>query len=400
MDTTVIVGASVAGVRTAQALRGAGHQDRIVLIDAENEWPYDKPPLSKRFLRGSNEDEDLALISREEAEKLDIELFLGHRAVGLDVAEQLLEIDDLPPLPYTHLVIATGGTARPSPWGKRDGIHVLRTKDDALGLQQDLNPGAHLVIVGAGFIGAEVAATARALEVKVTLIDPLPYPMGRVMTPAVGDWFAQLHESRGVETRFGLGVEEVEGNRGDFRIKLTDGSELQAAAVLVGIGSVPNDEWLKNTGLLVDNGVVCDQYCRAVDASNIYAAGDVARAMHARSGVASRVEHWTNAVDQARIVAHNIVNPSTPEAHDAVEYVWSDQYDWKIQVVGAPNGQMETSTYGDPLQNGRGAVIYNQGEQLKGAVLVNWPKAVVEARRALTSDKSPEDLNSRIRNIL
>lgn len=396
MTTTLIVGASVAGVRTAQTLRSRGHKGRVVLLDTETEWPYDKPPLSKGFLKGSEQEESLSLISRAEAERLDIELLLGHRAVGIDVAEQLLEIEDLVPLSYDNLVIATGGRARPSPWGQREGIHALRTMDDARRLHNDLKPGAHLAVIGAGFIGAEVAATARAANVEVTLIDPLPYPMSRVMTPEVGDWFTRLHESHGVGTRFGLGVERVEGQHGDFQLKLTDGSELKADAVLVGIGSLPNDSWLSDSGLLVDNGVLCDHHCRAVDANNVFVAGDVARVTHPEKGAAARLEHWTNAVEQAQTVAHNIMNPTDPHAHAAVEYVWSDQYDWKIQVAGTPSQQLEHTIHGDPFKDGRAAAIFNDGEVLHGAVVVNWPRALVEARRGLMSEMPPEELNNRI----
>lgn len=396
MSTTLIVGASVAGVRTAQMLRNKGLSGRIVLIDEETQWPYDKPPLSKGFLKEPETEEPLALISRAEAERLDIELLLGHRAVGIDVAEQLLEIENLVPLPYDNLVIATGGRARPSPWGQGDGIHVLRTMDDARRLHDDLKPGAHLAVIGAGFIGAEVAATARAADVEVTLVDPLPYPMSRVMTPEVGDWFTRLHESHGVGTRFGLGVETVEGQRGDFRLKLTDGSELKADAVLVGIGSLANDDWLADSGLLVDNGVHCDVHCRAVDANNVYVAGDVARMTHPDKGSAIRLEHWTNAVEQAQTVAHNILNPTDPQSHTAMEYVWSDQYDWKIQVAGMPSHQLDHTAFGDPFEDGRAAAIFNEGETLHGAVIVNWPRALVEARRALISGMKPKELHDRI----
>lgn len=396
MSTTLIVGASVAGVRTAQMLRNKGFSGRIVLIDEETEWPYDKPPLSKGFLTEAETEESLALISRAEAERLDIELLLGHRAVGIDVDEQLLEIENLVPLPYDNLVIATGGRARPSPWGEGDGIHVLRTMDDARRLHNDLKPGAHLAVIGAGFIGAEVAATARAANVEVTLVDPLPYPMSRVMTPEVGDWFTRLHESHGVGTRFGLGVESVDGQHGDFRLKLTDGSELKADAVLVGIGSLANDGWLADSGLLVDNGVHSDIHCRAIDANNVYVAGDIARMTHPDKASAIRLEHWTNAVEQAQTVAHNILNPTDPQSHTAMEYVWSDQYDWKIQVAGMPSHQLDHIMIGDPFEDGRAVALFNEGETLHGAVIVNWPRALVEARRALISGMKPKELHDRI----
>lgn len=399
MSTTVIVGASVAGVKTAQDLRSNNYTGDILIVDVDSDWPYDKPALSKGFLSGKSTQQSLELISRDEAAGLGIQLLLGHRAIGVDLAEQLLEVENSVPLAYDNLVIATGGRARPSPWGQRPGIHVLRTMQDSRRLHDELRPGAHLAVVGAGFIGAEVAATARAADVEVTLIDPLPYPMSRVLTPEVGDWFTRLHQNHGVTTRFGLGVEAIDGDRGDFRLKLTDGTVLSADAVLVGIGSIPNDDWLSDSGLMVNNGVMCDEYCRAVGADGVYIAGDVARMTEEHTGHSARLEHWTNAVDQAKTVAHNIVDSQKPRSHSSVEYVWSDQYDWKVQVAGRPSPDLRQIMHRDPFEEGKAAAIFVREDEVYGAVVVNWPRALIEARRAIASRLPPEELNSRIQAL-
>lgn len=323
MTSTVIVGSSVGGVRTAQALRSEGYDGEVVLVGEESELPYDKPPLSKGLLAGTATADSVRLLTQDAADRAGIRLLLGHRATRVDVAANLVELQGHDPLRYDHLVVATGARARPSPWGERPGIHVVRVLRDAQLLRQDLLDGGHVVVVGAGFIGAEVASTARLLDLEVTLVDPLPVPMSRVLNPEVGGWFVDLHRRHGVRSIFGVGVEAIDGELGDFTVRLTDGSELAAAVVVVGIGAEPNDGWLRSSGLVVDNGLVCDQYCRAVDADNVFGVGDVARWFHPGYGAEMRVEHWTNAVDQAVCVAHNIAHPDDLRVYAPVEYVWS-----------------------------------------------------------------------------
>lgn len=385
--TVVVVGASVGGVRTAQTLRSEGFEGRIVLVGEEDRLPYDKPPLSKQFLAGSWDVDRIALLSEAAAEKARIELRLGVAAERLDVAGRQVVLADGQRLDYDDVVIATGASARPSPWAARSGVHVMRTLDDSESLQEGLRRDGHVVVVGGGFIGAEVAATARALGREVTVVDPLVAPIGRVVGAEVGAHFAELHRRHGVGTRFGTGVESVEGEAGDLRVVLTDGTELAAATVVVGIGATPNDAWLADSGLLVDNGVVCDQFSGAADAPGVHAVGDVARWFHPDHGEHVRVEHWTNAVDQAVCVAHNIAHPDDLHAYRPVEYVWSDQYDWKIQIVGRPHRATEHHLVGDPTADRpRFAALYRGGDgRLAAAVTVNWPKALVTCRRLVTS---------------
>jgi phthalate 3,4-dioxygenase ferredoxin reductase subunit len=383
--TTVIVGSSVGGVRTAQALRAAGYEGEVVLVGEEADLPYDKPPLSKALLSGASTPEHISLLTRQQAADAGIRLMLGRTATGLDTARQRVELADGEALGYDHLVIATGARARQSPWGTPPGVHVLRTLGDAEALGRDLRRGGPLVVVGAGFIGAEVAATARTMGVAdVTIVDPAPVPMSRVLHPAVADRFRQLQNDHGVVTRFGIGVEDIESTAAGLLVRLADGSELPAATVVVGIGAQPNDEWLRASELTVDNGVVCDEYSRAVGVQNVYAVGDVARWFHPGHGGLIRVEHWTNAVDQAACVAHNITHPDQLRTHEPVEYVWSDQYDWKIQITGRTGPELDPVTVhgNDPERSF--AVLYGAPDgTMAGALVTNWPRALITCRRVV-----------------
>jgi len=392
--TVVVVGASVAGVRTAQSLRTEGFGGRIVLLGDEPDLPYDKPPLSKQFLAGCWSVERIALLTAEAAAAVGIELRLGVAAQRLDVAGRQVVLIDGSTIDYDAAVLATGAAARPAPWSATSGVHVLRSMADARALRDDLEVDRPVVIIGGGFIGAEVAATAHALGREVTVVDPLSAPIGRVVGREVGELFVDLHTRHGVTTKFGVGVESVEGEAGDLTVQLTDGSQLAAGTVVVGIGAVPNDGWLAGSGLLVDDGVVCDEHCRAVDAADVYAVGDVLRWFHPGHGEHVRVEHWTNAVESAAVVAHNIAHPEELRSHCPVEYVWSDQYDWKIQIVGRPVGATRHTLVGDLTSaHPRGAAVYTDDSgDLRGAVAVNWPKALLVCRRAVGAGASFDDV--------
>lgn len=392
--TTVIVGSSVGGVRTAQALRGAGYDGEVLLVGEEEALPYDKPPLSKALLSGKATPEGISLLTEEQASGAGIRLLLGRSAARLDTAAGFVELADGERLGYDSLVIATGARARPSPWGRPPGVHVLRTLSDAAALGEDLRRGGPLVVIGAGFIGAEVASTARTMGVAdVTVIDPLPVPMSRVLHHAVAGRFGQLHAEHGVITRFGLGVTAVETAADGLTVRLSDGSALPAATVVVGIGAQPNDEWLRSSGLRIEDGVVCDRYCRAIGGPGVYAVGDVARWFHPRYGRLTRLEHWTNAVEQAACVAHNITHPGRPRAHEPVEYVWSDQYDWKIQLTGRTGAGLDHLTVHGADPGRSFAVLYGDPDgTLAGAVAVNWPRALITCRRAVSAAASVDDV--------
>ncbi|MFF5991297.1 NAD(P)/FAD-dependent oxidoreductase [Prauserella flavalba] len=395
---TVIVGTSIGGVRTAQGLRAAGYDGEVLLVGEETALPYDKPPLSKGLLAGTSSIEDLTLLTERAAREAGIRLLLGRAATGLDIGTNTVTLADGERLRYDDVVIATGARARPSPWGEPRGVHVVRTLGDAERLAVDLRRGGPLVVVGAGFIGAEVAATARGLgAADVTMVDPAPVPLSRVLDPEVARWFAGLHAGHGVTTRFGVGVEGIDRARDGLVVRLADGARLPAATVVVGIGAVPQDGWLRSSGLRIDDGVVCDRYSRAVGTEHVHAVGDVARWPHPRAGELVRAEHWTNAVEQAACVAHNITRPRQPRAHAPVEYVWSDQYDHTIQLTGRTGGRLGHLTVPGPDPDRSFAVLYADAEgTFTGAVTVNWPRALVACRQAVGTEAPAAEVRDRV----
>lgn len=399
----VVVGASLAGTRTAQALRALGYQGSITLIGAESELPYDRPPLSKDLLRGDWSDDAVAavrLTTPEELDALDIDLRLGVAATGVDTADKSVHLADGAVVPYDTLVIATGAVARPSPWQPESGVYQLRTLDDSRAIAERLRLGEPVVVVGGGFIGTEIAAAARANGCDVVVVDPVPEPMARLVGPEIASSLVALHESNGATTRFGVGVAGIGGTAGDLTITLADGSELAASTAVVGIGSVPCTGWLADSGLVVDNGVLTDGHLRAVGAEDVFAIGDVARWPHPERGIDVRAEHWTNASDQARYVAGAIVRGSSDALYEPTEYVWSDQYDWKVNAVGWRDPEGSSIVVGDLAENGRVAVIHQDAHGVAcGAVTVNWVKALNQARRLLATSGPASALVDQLRQL-
>ncbi len=383
--TIVVVGASVAGVRTAQALRSSGFDGRVVLLGEEAEEPYDRPPLSKQFLAGTASRESVALLTAEQAAAAGVELRRGVAAKDLDVDRNEVVLADGARVGFDACVIATGAAARPSPWAA-PGVHVLRRMQDSRALREALLAGGRVAVVGAGFIGAEVASTARALGCEVTAIDPLPIPIAKAVGPAIGALLADLPSGSDVETRFGVGVGSIQARPDGLHLSLSDGEVHTTDTVVVGIGAVPNDGWLASAGLSLGDGVICDRHCRALGTENVFAAGDVARWYHEGYGEHVRVEHWTNAASQAACVAHNLISPHDLRAYRPIEYVWSDQYGVKLQIAGRVERTADHHLVGDLRNRFERAAILGKDEtgRFSGAVTVNWPRAQVECRRLLT----------------
>jgi NADPH-dependent 2,4-dienoyl-CoA reductase/sulfur reductase-like enzyme len=329
----VIVGASLAGGRAAQALRQAGHEGPVVVIGAEAHRPYTRPPLSKELLAGDHDADRCALPSAG----ADVDWRLGTAAAGLDLGSREVVLEDGERLPYAKLLIATGARARPWPGDPvgLDGLHVLRDLDDALALRDAFETGPRLAVVGAGFVGSEVAATARKRGLDVTLIDIAPHPM-TALGPEVGARVAELHRAHGVELRLGAGVDGFEGNGRLEAVRLADGTRVEADVAVVALGAIPNTDWLAESGLELQPGVVCDATLAARDADDVFCAGDAAAWPHPLAdGALIRIEHWTNAAEQGAAAARNLLaEPADRVPYAAVPYFWSDQYDVKIQAVG------------------------------------------------------------------
>ncbi len=328
----VIVGGGLAAARTAEQLRRSEYSGRITIVSDEVHLPYDRPPLSKEVLR--KEADDVALKPREWYDEQDIILRLGSAATGLDTAARKLTLADGTELGYDELVIATGLVPRRIPsFPDLEGIRVLRSFDESVALREHASSARHAVVVGAGFIGCEVAASLRSMGVDVALVEPQPTPLAVVLGEQIGELVARLHRAEGVDVRLGVGVAEVRGKGHVDTVVLTDGTELPADLVVVGIGSHPATEWLAGSGVEVDDGVICDEAGRT-GAPNVWALGDVASWRDA-TGHQARVEHWSNVADQARAVVPAMLGQEVPTVV-VVPYFWSDQYDVKIQCLGEP----------------------------------------------------------------
>jgi NADPH-dependent 2,4-dienoyl-CoA reductase/sulfur reductase-like enzyme len=329
----VIVGGGLSAARTAEQLRRAEYTGPLTIVSDEVHLPYDRPPLSKEVLR--SEVDDTALKPREWYDEKDITLRLGSAATGIDTAAQTVTLADGSVLGYDELVIATGLVPRRIPsFPDLEGIRVLRSFDESMALRTHASAAKHAVVVGAGFIGCEVAASMRGLGVDVVLVEPQPQPLASVLGEQIGELVARLHRDEGVDVRLGLGVAEVRGAGHVDTVVLTDGTELAADLVVVGIGSRPATEWLDGSGIEVDNGVICDEAGRT-SAPNVWALGDVA-SWRDPMGHQARVEHWSNVADQARVVVPAMLGKDVP-SNVVVPYFWSDQYDVKIQCLGEPH---------------------------------------------------------------
>lgn len=387
----VIVGSSVAAVRAAETLRQSGHEGTITVVGAEAVMPYDKPPLSKKYLSGEVDADRIMLRRPEMLEELRIDWRLGSAAVSLDTAGRTVSLADGSAVPWDGVILATGGTVRTLPTvPMTGGVHVLRSRDDADALRAELRPGTRLVVVGAGFIGLEAAATAAQLGAHVTVLEGAPAPLIRGLGAQMGAAVAAVHARNGVDVRCGVSVTGIEERDGRVSaVTLGDGSSVVADAVLVGIGVTPATQWLEGSGLTLRDGVVCDaNLCAGVP--GVYAAGDLLRwpnAMFAHVEPDMRVEHWTNAAEQGAIAAQNLLawsrgEPQTP--YSAVPFFWSDQFDARIQFLGRSHPDAEvTVVAGDPAE-GRFAAMYVLHDRLIAVLGVSMPKMVMPSRALLS----------------
>jgi 3-phenylpropionate/trans-cinnamate dioxygenase ferredoxin reductase subunit len=366
--SVVIVGAGLAGSRCAETLRAEGFDGRIVLVGDEALPPYERPALSKEFLAGRRD--RIELRPRAHWDERDIELVLGHRVERLDLAGRTYAGGP----PADALVIATGARARALPGPTPPGVLSLRTAADADRLRAELRDARHLAIVGAGFVGAEVASTARGLGVDVTLIDLTPAPLSRVLGEETGEILAERYSQHGVELRMGVGLSQIRAS-GDGRVEaleLADGSVVDCDVALIAIGAAPASELLGGHRA----GIETDA-CGLTDHPGVFACGDVASAWRPSMGTHVRVEHWTSAAGQAATVAHAILGRSQP--YDDVPYFWSDQFGLRLQHVGHPHGWETTEVEGDESSF---CVRFLDGQRrLLGALVANRPREVGALRR-------------------
>ncbi|WP_314176737.1 NAD(P)/FAD-dependent oxidoreductase [Streptomyces winkii] len=407
--SVLVVGASAAGLATAEALRRRGYQGTLTVLGDEPHAPYDRPPLSKQILAGHWEHGRAALRDEAQLAGLGAEFVLGDRAVGLDAGARTVRTAAGRTLRADAVVVATGVRTRRLP-GQPDlaGAHVLRTLDDALALRSDLLPpdpadrpgapgapavpgapgtpseksGRRLVVVGDGVLGCEVAATARDMGADVTLAGPQPAPMAAQLGHGAAALLARLHTAHGVRLRPGAAVRSLTGERGRVTgVRLETGETLPADVVVVALGAVPATDWLDGSGLRQDDGVVCDSRCRA--AESVYAAGDVARWHHDVLGTHVRLENRTNATEQALAVASVMLGGTRP--YRPVPYFWTDQFGTKVQMYGRPAADAELTVVEGDMAGGRFVAVHRRGGAVTGVLGWNMPKQTLPYRRELAT---------------
>lgn len=386
MKSVVVIGASLAGLYAARALRAEGFDGRLVIVGDESHRPYDRPPLSKDLLTGTTSPDRLALADAEEIAELDAEWLLGTEATGLDTGGRTVLLDGGRTLATDGVVLATGAAPRRLPGPAPAGAHTLRTLDDAQALRADLTRGpVRVVVIGGGFIGAEVASSCATLGHHVTVVEAAPLPL----VPQLGDTMATicaaLHADHGVTLLTGTGVARLHSEGAGNRVtgvELADGRLLPAEVVVTGIGVRPRTAWLEGSGLPLDDGVSCDAGC-VTPLPQVVAVGDVARVD------GTRAEHWTSATEQAATAAHNLLAGRTVTTHRSLPYFWSDQYGVRIQFAGRRlPGDTPRILEGSPDDRSFLA-CYERDGRTTAVLALNRPRPFMGQRRALARAAQP-----------
>lgn len=388
MRRVAIVGGSLAAVHAAEVLREEGFEGEITLVSAEEHLPYDRPPLSKEALSNGVDIEKLYLRSPQWYEDNAVTPRLGVAAKELNVRERTLRLADGADLPYDGAVLATGSRARRLPAVEGiPGAYVVRNIADAQELREKLEPGKHLLLVGAGFIGLEIAATARQMGVEVSVIDVGRAPLARALGDDVGTWFRELHTRNGVDVVCTCSVERFVPTAHGVRAELSNGSTLHADIVAAGIGAIPNVDWLEGSGLRIGNGVLTAADL-STGAPGVVAAGDIARWYNPLFDEEMRVEHWTNAVEQGRHAARTLLGAN--EVFSSVPYFWSDHYSAKMRFVG--RGTAATDVLVEEATDTRLTAVYGRDGVVRGAVCVNAPRQLVKYRSAIRDQVAWRDI--------
>jgi 3-phenylpropionate/trans-cinnamate dioxygenase ferredoxin reductase subunit len=387
-QTFVIVGASLAGAKAAEALRAEGFDGRLVLVGAEDERPYERPPLSKDYLRGEVERETVYVHAEGFYAEHDIDLRLGRNAVGLNTSARELTLDDGETVRYDRLLLATGAEPRhlTIPGSELDGVMYLRSVDDSDDLRARLDQGGAVVVIGAGWIGAEVAASAKQRGLEVTVVEPASVPLERVLGPDVGAIYRDIHTDHGVRMLLGTGVERFEGGSAVERVVTTDGRTLDCDFVVVGIGVQPRVALAGQAGIAIENGVLANAHLET-GAPGVFAAGDVANAYHPFYGERIRVEHWANALHQGPVAARTMLGHD--DVYDRLPYFFSDQYDVGMEYSGYATGADRVVFRGDPTSREFIAFWVAEGRVLAGMNVNVWD--VADPIRALIAGRGTVD---------
>src|SRR5215212_6080564 len=387
-ETHVIAGASLAGAKAAETLREEGFDGRVVLIGDEDARPYERPPLSKDYLRGEAERDKVYVHAESFYADRDIELRLGRSAVSLDTATRELGLDDGSRIAYDRLLLATGAEPRrlPIPGGDLAGVLYLRSVEDSDALRRRLVAGGSVVVVGSGWIGSEVAASARQKGLDVTVVDPLAVPLERVLGPEVGAIYRDVHADNGVQMLMGTGVEAFEGGQHVERVRTSDGRALDCDFVVVGVGVTPRTQLAADAGVTVGDGLTVDSRLRT-DADGVFAAGDVASAYHPFYEEHIRVEHWANALNQGPAAARNMLGKGDP--YERLPYFFSDQYDVGMEYSGFAREWDRVVFRGDPAAR-EFIAFWMVGDRVAAGMNVNvWD--VTDAIKRLITGRVPVD---------
>ena len=380
-QTFVIIGANLAGGRAAEALRKGGFDGRLVLIGADPELPYERPPLSKEYLRGEMPKERTFIIKPEVYEDQKIELHLGVEATRVDAKERVVELADGERLQFDRLLLATGGQERrlSVPGSDLEGIYYLRTLADSERIAAELQPGKRLVVIGAGFIGAEVAASARMKGLDVTVLEMADVPLAHIVGEEMGRAYAEIHRDQGVTLVTGEALERFEGSTRVERAVSSSGRAIDCDFVVAGVGIAPATKLAEDAGLAVDNGVVVDEYCET-SVPGIFAAGDVANFYHPVLDERLRVEHWSNAQRQGQTAAKNMLGQREPYVE--IPWFWSDQYDVNIQYVGHAKTWDNMVVRGD-VAGRKYSAFYLKDGRLRATLTINRFKDISPSRQLI-----------------
>lgn len=384
----------MAGLRAVEALRKASYDGMLTLVGAEPDLPYDRPPLSKQVLTGEIEPEATAFRAAAHFAALDVDLRLGRPASSLDLERRRVRVDD-EQLPFDGLIITTGAHARRLPGTEAlEGVHVMRTASDARAIRDAFGGSPRVVVIGAGFIGAEVAASARANGLDVTIVEALPQPLARAIGTEMGAACVALHHDNGTTVRCGVGVDSLEGGRRVEKVHLADGTIVEADLVVVGIGVVPATDWLAGSGLSIGNGVECDETLNA-GPPGVFGAGDVASWHNVLYDCRMRVEHWTNAAEQAGVAARNLLaGADQRRPYAGVPYFWSDQYGVRIQFAGRAASD-DIQVVDGSIASHRFVALYRSGEQVAGVIAMDSPKVFMAYKAKLARGTAWEDAVAR-----
>ena len=399
--TVVVVGASLAGWRAVETLRAEGFDGGITLVGQELHLPYDRPPLSKQVLAGTWPPEKAVLADRKRSSELRVHEVLGHRAMRLDVGARKVEIDDGTVLTGDAVVLTTGAAPRQLPGteglSERDGLFTLRTLDDSLALRAALTAveSCRVIVIGAGFIGAEVASTCAGLGCRVTVVEAMEIPLSNLLGPMIGAHCGSLHGAHGVDLRTGVGVADVRraaDSGPGLAVELASGDVLEADVVVVGIGVTPAVEWLKDSGLTLDNGVLCDDRLFAAD--GVVAAGDLARWAwrHDGSEEQIRIEHWQVAAEAGAAAARSVLaGPAEARPFTPIPYFWSDQFDIRFQVLGNPGGNDDVEIVDGSLEEGKFVALFGRAGRLRAVMAIGRPRRLMGFRPLLEAGSSWDD---------